>query len=209
MKREEKNLQSRRKILDSALLEFGERGYGLSSINTICTAGNISKGVMYHYFKDKDEVYLLCVSKCFEELLACLRERLDSERETARNRLETYFAVRMEFFEEHPLYQRIFSDAVMYPPAHLAAAIREIRRDFDAYNRKTLDSLLDQVTLRPDVSREEVMEIFEQFQNYIDAGCRTQSGAGIMDREKKCRRALSILLYGAVKRREGNDDERE
>ncbi|MEG1873185.1 MAG: TetR/AcrR family transcriptional regulator, partial [Ruthenibacterium sp.] len=61
MKRDEKNLASRRKILDSALAEFGANGYGLSSINTICSAGGISKGILYHYFKDKDELYLACV----------------------------------------------------------------------------------------------------------------------------------------------------
>ncbi len=202
MKREEKNMQSRRKILESALREFGEQGYGQSSINTICSAGNISKGVMYHYFKDKDEVYLLCVRECFEKLLACLQERLDCEQESAQNRMEAYFKVRMDFFREHPLYQRIFCDAVMFPPARLAEEIRAIRADFDAYNRRTLDSLLDQLPLRSDVTRQEVMEIFEQYQNYIDAGCRTTAQAGLMAREEKCRRALNILLYGVVERRE-------
>ncbi len=207
MKREEKNIQSRRKILESALQEFGRQGYGQSSINTICSAGNISKGVMYHYFKDKDEVYLLCVRECFEELLACLRERLDSEREGAQNRMEAYFRVRMGFFEEHPLYQRIFSDAVMFPPAHLAEEIRKIRAEFNAYNWKTLGSLLDQLTLRPDVTRDEVMEIFEQYQNFIDASHWAEGDTGVMAREEKCKRALDILLYGVVERQEAQPNE--
>ncbi|HBR01472.1 MAG TPA: TetR/AcrR family transcriptional regulator, partial [Ruminiclostridium sp.] len=50
MKRDKKKLLSRRKILDSAFEEFGQQGYGLSSVNTICTAGDISKGILYHYF---------------------------------------------------------------------------------------------------------------------------------------------------------------
>ena len=35
MKREEKNQQTRRRILESALAEFAEQGYGASSVNTI------------------------------------------------------------------------------------------------------------------------------------------------------------------------------
>ena len=61
MKREEKNLQTRRRIMDSALNEFSKQGYGASSINTICSAQGISKGIIYHYFKTKDDLFLACV----------------------------------------------------------------------------------------------------------------------------------------------------
>ena len=56
MKREEKNQQTRRRIMDSALAEFAEKGYGGSSVNTICAAQGISKGIVYHYFENKDEL---------------------------------------------------------------------------------------------------------------------------------------------------------
>lgn len=70
MKREEKNQISRQRILESAAKEFAEKGYGLSSINVICAEGDISKGILYHYFKDKDELYLTCVQACFDGLTA-------------------------------------------------------------------------------------------------------------------------------------------
>ena len=76
MKREEKNQQTRRKILDNALAEFSRRGYGASSVNTICAAKDISKGIIYHYFKTKDELYLACVEECFQRLTDHLRHAL-------------------------------------------------------------------------------------------------------------------------------------
>ena len=51
MKREEKNQQTRRRILDSELDEFSKQGYGASSINAVCATQDISKGIIYHYFK--------------------------------------------------------------------------------------------------------------------------------------------------------------
>ena len=44
MKRDEKNQQTRRRTLDRALSEFSEKGYGGSSVNTICAVQGISKG---------------------------------------------------------------------------------------------------------------------------------------------------------------------
>ena len=53
MKREEKNNMTRQRIIDAALDEFGEKNYAEASLNTICTVGNISKGIIYQYYKDK------------------------------------------------------------------------------------------------------------------------------------------------------------
>ena len=62
MKREEKNSLARQRILDAALEEFSSRGYEGASLNTVCAEKGISKGIIYHHFKDKDELYLLCGS---------------------------------------------------------------------------------------------------------------------------------------------------
>ncbi len=53
MKREEKNLISRQKIMDSARREFAEKGYGLSSTNAICAAGEISRAFYTTIFRTK------------------------------------------------------------------------------------------------------------------------------------------------------------
>ena len=68
MNRDEKNLQTRQKIIDNALSEFSEKSYGEASLNSICATGNLSKGIIYHYFKDKDQLYLICVKECFDAL---------------------------------------------------------------------------------------------------------------------------------------------
>ena len=83
MKREEKNQQTRRRIMDSALAEFAANGYGGSSVNTICAAQGISKGIVYHYFESKDELYLACVEECFQCLTAHLSAALPEEDEPA------------------------------------------------------------------------------------------------------------------------------
>ena len=69
MNREEKNQQTKRRIMESALAEFSQKGNGASSVNTICAAQNISKGIIYHYFKTKDDLYLACVEECFQLLI--------------------------------------------------------------------------------------------------------------------------------------------
>ncbi|MDL2258153.1 TetR/AcrR family transcriptional regulator [Eubacteriales bacterium OttesenSCG-928-K08] len=199
MKREEKNLHSRRKILDAALREFAAQGYGLSSINTICSEGDISKGVLYHYFKDKDEIYLACVNECFDMLTAHLQEH------TARNNnkgVQAYFDARLLFFKKQPLYQRLFCDALISPPPHLKEEICKSKEAFDALNVSVLTNFLRGKKLRDSITMEQAIETFRLFQDFVNARYQMQPGSAfdIAAHEEVCSRSLNILLYGVMER---------
>lgn len=58
MTQDERNQRTRARIMSAARKEFGDNGYEAASINTICAAEGLSKGLLYHHFKDKDELYL-------------------------------------------------------------------------------------------------------------------------------------------------------
>ncbi len=202
MKREEKNQQTRRRIMDSALAEFSAQGYGASSINTICAAQDVSKGIVYHYFETKDALFLACVDECFRRLTQYIRENMP-DRADAESSLEDYFAVRARFFYANPVYRRIFCEAVISPPEHLRGAIQTCRQDFDALNVEILSRLLIYFPLRQGVSREEVIEIFRQFQDFISVHYQMSAaeGAAFDTYEENCRRALNLLLYGVIERK--------
>ena len=204
MKREEKNQQTRRRILDSVLAEFSEQGYGASSVNTISNGEGLSKGIIYHYFPTKDDLYLACVEECFQMLTGHLQSHTNMVGQTAEERLEQYFRVRLDFFEQNPQYQRIFCDAVIMPPAHLEASIQEKKAPFDRFNIDSLNRMLEPVSLRSDLSREDVVDTFRQYQDYINARYQMTGSEkiDIRDHEESCRRALRILLYGVVERKE-------
>jgi AcrR family transcriptional regulator len=204
MKREEKNQQTRRRILESALAEFAEQGYGASSVNTISNGEGLSKGIIYHYFPTKDDLYLACVEECFQMLTGHLQSHTNMVGQTAEERLEQYFRVRLDFFEQNPQYQRIFCDAVIMPPAHLEASIQEKKAPFDRFNIDSLNRMLEPVSLRSDLSREDVVDTFRQYQDYINARYQMTGSEkiDIRDHEESCRRALRILLYGVVERKE-------
>lgn len=207
MKREEKNQQTKRRIMERALAEFSAQGYGASSINAICAAQDLSKGIVYHYFETKDALFLACVNECFQRLTAYIRERMPQPDHTG-NSLEDYFAIRTNFFHSYPVYQRIFCEAVISPPAHLRGEIQRCKQDFDGLNLQILESLLAPLSLRPRFSKEEVIEIFRQFQDFINIRHQMSNAGGqtFQAHEEKCRQTLDILLYGVIERREtGND----
>ena len=90
--------------MKESMKEFSEKGYEGASLNNVCLAEGISKGIIYHHFKDKNELYLLCVQKCFDELTLYLKKAAEKMTGSAEEQLQSYFRARLGFFAENPLY---------------------------------------------------------------------------------------------------------
>ncbi len=73
MKQEEKTERTKNRTIEAAIKEFGKKGYASATIGTICSKYGIAKGLLYHNFTGKKELYLACVSRCFDEVTEYLK----------------------------------------------------------------------------------------------------------------------------------------
>ena len=199
MKQEEKNRKSREHILEYAFAEFAAQGYQGASVNAICAAGSISKGLLYHYYADKDALYLACVEKCFEELTAALSDGLNAETVTP----DQYFDARLRYFGEHPQHQRLFCDSVVNAPQHLLGAIAARRASFDALNETMLTAILQKETLADGVS---IPDAIRQLRVFEDCVSTYLKNAGLAQQQadqhnRLCRQTFQTMLYGLIARK--------
>lgn len=204
MKQQEKTQKTRERILAAALAEFGSKSYDAASINSICEAGGIPKGLLYHNFKGKDELYLHCVKTCYDEMTAALQAQSFEIRD-AKESLQTFLLLRQRFMSENPGYANIFFNAVLQPPRHLSEELAQLRAGFDAYLAHCYHGILDCLTLRDGITREAALEYFlaasEMFNNYFQKKAE-QSGDYrnlIEDHEGKLSMLFDIMLYGVAR----------
>lgn len=198
-------MQTRQKIIDSAMKEFGEKSYSEGSLNSICTIGKISKGIIYHYFRDKDELYLICVKETFDALTQFLG-KVNFTFNQIESDIDSYMSARFRFFNEHKDYSNIFFNAVLQPPVHLQNKIKEIKSAFDkqstAFYRKTLEN----ITLRNDILIEEAIEYFivfqEMYNGYFQSKAHQNSDFHLLveSHEMKLSKLLGIMLYGVAQK---------
>lgn len=203
MKQEEKNQQSRERILNAAVLEFGTYGYEGTSLNTLLSEHGISKGLFYHYFENKDLLYLACTESCFQALTQRLAE-MDAGI-GAEDGLQEYFQIRGRFFREFPSYERIFFEVLLQPPVRLQESLKKVRSEFEALNRRLFRSVLSGLRLRKGLTEENALEYFTLMQSALHLRFltgREEKREGANRYEEEARRAVTILLYGLV-RREG------
>lgn len=201
MKREEKNNLTRQQIINSAIAEFGINSYAEASLNTICKNGDISKGIIYHYFKDKDELYLVCVMECFNQLTIFLNNEKIAFNNVEHD-IERYLDLRQRFFKENPNFGHIFTNALLQPPKHLVEQIKEIKAALDKFNISFYEQVLKNVKLKKDVSREEAIEYFLLFQDSFNYYFQNKAYGDVRtlfdEHELKLSKLLKIMFYGIV-----------
>ena len=206
MKREEKNAQSREKIMGAALEEFGDRGYEGASVNAICERSCLSKGLIYHYFEDKDHLYLECVRRCFQDMTAELSKakgELDGE---AEQMLVSWFQARSGCFRRHPEYLGVFSEAMFAPPKGLRGEVEKIRGQFDQLNIDVLEMVISRGRLRGCIQRDRLIQDFRLYMDFFNmsfGGRLRDEGASeelLQEHEDMCARQVDILLHGILER---------
>lgn len=200
MRQEEKTELTKERIYQAAIQEFGTNGYAGSTLNAICSNNGIAKGLLYHNFAGKDDLYLTCVARCINRVTEYLKK------EDIQDNLEKYMRARVHFFSKHPHHARIFFEAILQPPAALAGRIRELRKEFDLFNRGIYQAALSKVKLREGVTESDAIEYYEimqeMFNGYFSSSAYASSDFKILvaDHEKRLSKMLNIMLYGIGER---------
>lgn len=198
MKQTEKTQRTVSKILDAAIVEFGKNGYAGGTVNQICSAG-ISKGLIYHNFEGKDDLYLVCLDQSCQMLLKYLQEQ-DRTRD-----LESYMTARRDFFRKNPNEARIIFEALLSPPAHLSAKIGQALSGFNELNEKMYSKTLDSIVLRDGISRQDAVSYFHLMQLMLNgyfsspAFQNADPSERVETHEMIVSKLLECMLYGIAK----------
>ena len=95
MTQRERQEHAKKTIFQAALAEFGAQPYDTVTMDRICSRHGISKGMMYHYFSSKDELFLLCVKELFQSLQVYIQEESTQiQKENSHAAIRQYFMIR-------------------------------------------------------------------------------------------------------------------
>jgi TetR/AcrR family transcriptional regulator, fatty acid metabolism regulator protein len=102
----------RRMILDAAVVAFAKRGFHACRVSDIADEANVAYGLVYHYFRSKDEV----LDTLFLERWAILLEfiaQTDREPIPARDKLHAISAAIIDFYRYDPQLMKVIIVEVM------------------------------------------------------------------------------------------------
>jgi AcrR family transcriptional regulator len=128
--RSEKQLEEIRKsrriqIMEAALESFGIEGYFKASISSIAKRANISKGLLYNYFKSKEDLLDAILSYGIQKFTGILAS-LDGASETLEtpDDLRNYIQGGFEVIRREPDFYKLYFGIFLQPGVSVIARTR-------------------------------------------------------------------------------------
>ncbi|HET6571239.1 MAG TPA: TetR/AcrR family transcriptional regulator [Solirubrobacterales bacterium] len=123
----------RRLILDAAIRVFARQGFHSTRVADIADEAGVAYGLVYHYFKSKDEVLNELFSERWSLLLTAIEEADRSDRLGPRAKLETVAGFIFESYRHDPeLMKVIIVEVTRAANSFGRTHLPEIRRAYDS-----------------------------------------------------------------------------
>src|SRR5262245_18919253 len=133
-------------ILKSAAAAFRRRGYHGASVDEIASALEMTKGNLYYYFKNKEEILFACHEYSLDKLLALMSEVHESKSPEAELRRLMLAFVHLILDDLHGTALTLDPEALSPP---LLKRIIAKRDQFDHGIRTIIQQGIDQGVFRP------------------------------------------------------------
>jgi AcrR family transcriptional regulator len=121
-------------IIDAAMVEFAEKGFEKTSMDSIARRANLSKGGVYHHFKSKDDILLAANARVTEPARYILNE-IESI-ESSVEKLRAYIKRYLTYWTKH-------SKALVFTYLSLSKSLADSRffGPYDDYGAGTMTTL--------------------------------------------------------------------
>lgn len=210
MTQKERQERSRRAICQAALEEFGVYGFDAVTMDSICAKHGISKGMMYHYYANKDALFIACVQEIFQSLNGYIQQ--ESERLVGQpvfEAIKNYFMIRESFFQFRSLEKHIFENAVLYPPKHLVENIQILRQPIRELNDQFIKRLISRIQLREGLDQKRALRylnsLYALFWRILEQYHPKDAPMDLHTMLLECEEILEMVLLGIAQSCDADD----
>lgn len=107
---------TRERILNAAIQEFAFLGYNKASTNHIMEQVGMVKGLLFHYYSNKQNLYLACLQKVLTEVQKKLDQFMQQMPEDLFERLVSFLRWKNQLALDQPLTLRFLLGISKLPP---------------------------------------------------------------------------------------------
>ena len=125
------NLDSEKqnRILNAAINEFAEKGYENASTNEIVKEAGISKGLLFHYFKNKKQLFLFLYDYCIDVSMTEFYKKIDLKERDFFVRLRQIHLIKAELLNKYPKMLKFIEVANIEKSSDIENDLNVINKD--------------------------------------------------------------------------------
>lgn len=115
--------ETRSRILAAAITEFAANGFGGGRVDAIAARSRVNKRMIYHYFGNKEGLFIAALEDVYDQLRSHERE-LNLSHLDPREAIERLVIYTFDYFMEHPETIQLFNNENLYNAEHIRKSDR-------------------------------------------------------------------------------------
>lgn len=155
--------EKRDRILNAAIEEFASFPFEKASTNHIVAKAGISKGLLFHYFGSKQELYQQLVGFVIEKMYRAVMDRIDWDESDLFERLKQIALIKMEIQKSYPhlfdFLLKVLSNKSLAKAAEMIEFYKGYGLDFEQVSRDIYTRNVDYGKFRDPATTSEAVNI--------------------------------------------------
>lgn len=147
------------RIVNAAIKEFAQKGYENASTNEMVKEAGISKGLLFHYFQSKKQLYLFLYEYCVDLLVNEVFEKVDMVETDFFARVRQVALVKMELLKKYPQVLKFLESAYIEDANEVKPVIENRQNEFIKVNTKKIFEGIDISRFRDGMDIQKVLKI--------------------------------------------------
>jgi TetR/AcrR family transcriptional regulator len=155
------NLDSEKqnRIMNAAIQEFAQKGYSNASTNEIVKEAGISKGLLFHYFQNKKQLFLFLFDSCVELITDDFYKKIDLLETDFFQRIRQSVLIKMELLAQYPDLFKFVEKAYMDDAADIHTEMQMKIRELNHINIGKIYEGIDVSKFRDDIDIQKIFKI--------------------------------------------------
>ncbi|MBS4190599.1 TetR/AcrR family transcriptional regulator [Bacillus sp. FJAT-49705] len=144
-------------IIKVAYEEFVKNGYEKTTTDIITSRAGISKGLLFHYFKSKKNLYLYLVNYGIEILTeVTMKELKEVKSDDFFERVKEIYLLKRDFTQQYLHETMLITDAFINPPVAVKTEMEKLMTKF--YETYQKDFMLEHIYLKDLIQTDRLRE---------------------------------------------------
>ena len=147
------------RIINAAIKEFAQKGYDNASTNEIVKEAGISKGLLFHYFGNKKQLYLFLFDYCIELITDEYFKKVNFKETDFFTRIRQAVMVKMEMLGTHPDIFKFIQEVFLEDSQEIKAEFDKKKQEMTHINMEKFYEGIDYSKFRDDVDLKKIIKI--------------------------------------------------
>ena len=147
------------RIINAAIKEFAQKGYDRASTNEIVKEAGISKGLLFHYFGNKKQLFLFLFDYCYEIIAEQFYQKVNLAEKDFFTRMRQAVKIKMELSTIYPDLFKFIKEAYLEDSAEVKVEVDGRVKILNNANFNKIYEGIDFSKFRDDMDIKKVLKI--------------------------------------------------